>query len=942
MAIGLNCKRINDFCLKLENDAGALRQEVERCIEKEDYDSLIDIGAFFPHAIVFPHARDAINLSLQRMAHQAMDNLKKGKIQNRYDQGLINALIKLNNSSHQLLRGDFSHYSVLQTLADEIDIAYMSMAENDSYFEDYLNEKKDLKDKDIFRLLLKNHTRVSNELCSSLISELINHFVIAKEDNNQNAIDDISERFQYLCDNMAGFKSFVVKNFVTSTPPLRRVHVDVFSANYFKVFKDFTQKFHEIRNFNADAYLFVLNELEKSNQSETQRLKKAGHAEVFYFEQNPNGIRTEINRINSLPIHLYKNENFTQALKRTLKDIDGLETAAAIVANQQGEFEVQHFKLKVAQDDGLDSLPPSYIVKTLVKDKTLGVYKEIDKEIRPSCPEILANPLGGLDGDKKVIEQVTPHMMRVLLMALMPGLRNSVGGFVDLGDKNLKAYNKVGDCKILAKELALLRDNGVPIVFREETQNDVSIAGFVSHRFNDEDNLLATLNSPELVKELTKVGLANGYIDAVNNFCDAIWTTQGSNWSLDVKIKPFKKLMALFISEGVSGKTGHSKDFLGVTLKLFCSYLDYPNIRPNENYLFDSAVELQQAFKDIGADSLLDKNVVSPIIRAINKMNDIKITQASSPIFIQNGDGFEQVGDAIRHQHYEVNRKKVENNILDNFAILYNGPIMDVEPSINRVRKINERMCLFFNGLMPTQFFEGDNVKPLVQGKDGDGNNILHHLLQNPKMFFTPNDMLAEIDFNAKYSKDGGKWIDVEKQGVVNDLIAVGCDVDKMADLSNIAKLVEQIPEDEFKRLALEKNNAGRTPLEELCYFAEFIKERANASFAISKKYQTLLKNVIDITQTSIDASLKVIEKTPAFFEPEGSGRTNNLNNLIAQEKEEPLRNVLRYLGATPETSLNNDFHATIKRDELPAETEYNLVKMDNRIKNTMNKLPTI
>lgn len=820
---------------------------------------------------------------------------------------------------------------------------------------------------DLLEIFEENSNR--HGLFQFLTRQSLNEFQTHKDDAV--ALEKAKQNFYSHLENLAGYKSYVVKNFVLSGPPSRHQGpTNAINVNYKKNITDFQMALDGVENFTASSYLAMLNVLDEHNKSEKYQLSKDGVAYVNYFGQNHELMHPKnLISIRKLEVPLDNNKGFIECLKDTLKHSLPIEDACSIIAHQQGEFEVDGKKVMVQQHDALSSLIHDHmIINAFEKDKLLGVYKEVKRDIQTISPIAMAHPFGGLDETKPVIEQITPHMQKMLTVGFLPSFKDI---FEPPNLKAISKFFKAPECKVVAENFKKLVDNGLSLNIYK-TPNDihddrVNMAGTSLFFFNYAEMFSPNVAKPELTKEFVKKGLAKGFVDALNKFSDILWHSDAGVIK-EMSPTSFKKLVNLSVVEATKGKADGIEEFLSATTKLYAQldnilhYIDPKKkgrVPLAERYAFTQSFcsDVYEVFSGMNPTDLQDKNGTSPLIRLIKELNRLKTeTAASSPIFVKDEQGkCQMVGHAIREKDTLEAIHKAEKSMFSHFSPMaaHHVPLVN---HIYEVRRISTKAGEFINLGVPRKFFDGqENIQALIQGKDEQGNNILHHLLQNPYLFYSSKDRVNEenIEYTIGKKHNSEYWHNSTITGLSELFMVKGAHIDGLSEnYSNIEHFVKQIPREDIKRLALEKNNAGRTPFEELCYFAEFVKERAQTSFSISKAYNDLLDSVMDINGIDTSSKLEVLRKPPEFLNAKLNkvsevGKENDDINrddtkpLVAEVVQENVGNILRYLYSLNSISEQYDFKTTINTSNISTPSlEYKIMKGDGTVKKAMSKLP--
>lgn len=950
-----NVDFFSDFALQKEKFEKLMEKALIEC----DYEAIADAS---PLSILFGSHRDAV-----RMLKNQITKGEAGIYAKAVDiEKMTDALTKSINTFHQYLTQrpqDLSVYHVNKNISTSTYIVNGLVQAQKTRGETFHFPKYNYQDLPIASDALMIFEDYSDDLYKTLTGHYLSEF--QKHEGNEEALQEPKQKFQDLLEKLVGFKSYIAKNFVLSGPPTRfHSTTNLTLISYKKRIDDFQSVLSGVNHITHHGYLTVLDVLEKSNEQEKNKLKEKGIVSVNYFERDAD--KDKNTYIKSINIDMSGDKGFVECLKDTLKDNVPIEVAYSIIAHQQGEFEVGDKKIHVEQHDAFNSgAQYRAIVSAIEKDKELGVDKETHRSIQFVSPTVLANPFGGLDETRPVVEQITTHMQKVLTVGFLPS-------FKDIPEhpdpKTISKFLKVTECKVAADAFKQLVDRGLKLDIYH-SPNDIhdgtiNINGLSPFYFNHADCFSPSVTSPEIVKEFNKIGLSKGFVDALDKFSNISWHTDMGHMR-EMSGQHFKKLFNLSLTEVAKGKADGIENFLNATGKLYPLLNDITNsIERNRqkplHELFTKTFcsDVYDVLNGMKAQDFVDKNGTSPLIRLINELNRVKNENPySAPIFAKNEQGeYQLVSHADREKTAILRMQKNDAEMFYQWGISggshHSGRNLPVS-IYYETKWVSNRTGEFLNLCVPKKFFEGDNVKALIQGKDENGNNILHHLLQNPSLFYSVNDRVNEE--NVEYEK--GERLQIEQRNHsatikrLTDIFSINGShvLDLNRDSSNISHFVKQIPKEDIERLALEKNNAGRTPIEELCYFAEFIKENAQTSFSISKAYNELLDSVLDISGFDTSSKFEMLRKPPEFLNPPSQYDVAdkmhiddfNPKHLVADVVQENLGNVLRYLYSLNSISEQYDFKTTINTSNISTPSlEYKIMKGDGAVKKAMTKLP--
>lgn len=771
---------------------------------------------------------------------------------------------------------------------------------------------------DGFRAFEENSYRFFTLLTNLFLKEL------SKHKGNNNALRGVQDKWQWFLDNAVGYKSFLAQHFVTGFPPARDENSQGNSVNvsYAPPLKELAVVFNGVNNFTPHLYSLVLEIIEKSNKAEKEQLSLKEHISMCYFEQE-----RLIKGLKRIDIQLSKDKSFDEALKEILKQTTS-EIALSIVANQQGEFKVGKQMMCVEENDSLQDRQTTigrhnahhFLVNVYEKDALLGIKQQVDAVWQANCPHVLAHPFGGLSSEKSVVKQVTPHMQKALFVLFTPELRKDFSVNPDNAGRfllNGKRFKKVSDCADMVKQIVSAKQKGVSFAILNSKSHDdtrrphINMDGFSPFCFNTAELYSPNITSQGMVKELTKAGLANGHLDALEKLTHLMWKTD-ANIHIKIPRAIIDKLITSAVVEAKNGLSEKAKDTLSIITLLFGRY----NSKECPEYL----KQFKDVIKALNPQNLLDANNTSPLIRVLEAINGVKdINPISAPIFVKKDDRYRLIAHAKREVGAFKRKEETQEAIMSRLYKYVPRTIFSYKNVLQSIRELNGNVLDFFNNIIPETFWDGEeNINALLSGKDNKGNNILHHLLQNPWLFLTTDEMTLEVGLNNDNGEQEEKVINAKVSSIAKDFfdyansVTANPNIEKQ-ETSCITRLVSAIPKEELVRLANEQNNAGRTPLEELCYFAEFAKDKAYCSFSLSKDYLYLLKNVMQINGLETSSMVRALKKAEGFWMEEPNQKIDT-KNLVAQECQEELWKVIKYLGFSHVATSRNSFDAVVKQ----------------------------
>lgn len=929
-----------DFFKSLEAKQGEIKAVFDEMQINDDFSGMSEMG-------VVPLIFEWLDTLLERYRKEVIETKDNGVIRDGYGDYVGEVIKSLNivrdtviNNSRDYDANAFANARTLSEMYDNL--------ENIKRYSDTHSVPFDIK----MGKPLKNvyggvdfynkyhdymfHTKQLNKL---LTTEIINDLQKSKSEEDLKKVED---RFQFLLDNLDGYKAYIAYQFVTGRQMRkerdenRNIGNDCFLVNTLDLTK----------SFGVKDYLFILNGLEKSNQREAAKLKEGGKVFVYHLMTNKNvplyERRLKTRGLETIEVNLQEGESWDDAFAKLLNSCDQETVLRLLASKPAGEYDYKNKKIITSPCFALAGGANFVVSNVYERDTQNGmlIFEKTFDDPSSSLGGFL--PLGGLSSEKSVFEQVTPSMLRLLVMEFFPDLNGEKSRNVEQKDIH-KLLSKYAQCKVVGESLAKLKDAGVNIdifkSYNDGYSDKINRGGLIVQEWN-EIELPQIYDTEELTRSFVKNGLAKSVTDTMNRFFDERWL--GKEWAFwrDYSSGSVKKQLNSTIAEVMASKPKGTEDFLSVITK-FCL-----NVEENREWINGSRsvknksglsnfVEftgnVYEALKVVDANSLLDNNGTSPLIRIFNDLNKFKSASLyHAPLFRKNDNnadtGYGIVDYAFRKQQWHIDRK-------------YNHASIK---RLDLIKNMNNELSVMFNLILPKEFFKGENVKALISGKDEKGNNILHHLLQNPKLFASRKELIDEMipEKEVKETPTGRFMDDYSKPNLFRIV-----DVDFGAhqrdeNLSLFSDFLKEIPPDELKRLALEKNNEGRTPLEELCYFAEFVKERAYCSFAVAQGYVDLITKVIDIdNKDGIEKNYKVLQKDASYFQEEDE--INQLSpSQIVTAKDVSLVDVIKYLSTPNVHTSYKPFAEVVKNSEIDHKFDFLTRKNSGAIKNAMSKLP--
>lgn len=956
-----------DFFADLGKQKAKIEVLLEKALREGNYQAIAEAS---PLSIFLGHYKDAC-----RMLKNQMEKGEAGIYAKTVDiETLTNVLIETTNTFHHYLvntNDEKTTYQLLKTYESNrflVDKLYDADKKGTDVF--YFS-KNYLKNGECFADLLA----LFEEHCNGYgFYQLLTRYALngfEKNSENKEALDKFKERFNYFLDNSIGYKSYIAKKFVLSGPPTRsNTQTDSINVCYRQRITELQAALDGVENFTAKSYITMLELLDEHNKKEAKLIQEQGYTYVNYFGQHHDVMFPKrLIDIRNIKVPVKKGNSFKDCLNDALNNGISIDDAYSIIAHQQGEFEIDGKTISVQQHDGFKSnLHDHAIINTFENDTLLGVKKEVKRCVQDVSYIAMAHPFGGLDETKPVIEQITPHMQKLLTVGFLPTLKD-IEKFPSA--KELTKFFNATHSKIVAENFKELVDKGLPLKIYEKAndlkEDGISLGGVSPFFFNYANRFSHSVTNPQIVKEFNKIGLNTGFVDALNKFGDILWSSE-EGFMQFMSPAAFKKLVNLSLSEVAKGQNNGAKDFLMAAAKIYTHlnvsghYIDgnKMNLLPiseRETFAKSFCSDVYEVLNGVRVKDLVDGSGTSPLIQLINEFNKIKNeTTTSTPIFVKDENNeYKMIGHTQRDASHTYQRLlKVEMDMFENFSMTLSALRMPLYGQLNAVKNISSQLSEFLNLAIPRKFFEGENVSTLIKGKDEQGNNILHHLLQNPTLFYSAKDRVNEenLEYERGKERKPEHWHNSRVKFLSEAFMVNGAHVNGLnEEYSNIAHLVDQIPHQELKRLALEKNNAGRTPLEELCYFTEFVKERAQTSFSISKKYNDLLDIIMDINGIDTSSKLEVLRKPPEFLRNGVKKDKNNKNvevsdtvdtsYLVADTVQERFGNILRYLYSLDSFSERYDFQTALSTSTITTPSlEYKIMKGDGAVKKAMSKLP--
>lgn len=889
------------------------------------------------------------------------------------NEGLVKCLIGAVNDSAKTIRENPEDFGFLK---DKRSINYISATinslKNSSSFLDGA-VVDDVNDEDLFRIfrnltipdIVDNFSLHHNKAKSAyqlLTAEIISG---ASKSQTNEELKGIQERFQHLLENLSGYKDFIAESFVLGRQYAVNTYEGIKDRGNIKDAISMFDTLKYAKNFGAKEYLFILNELEKSNQNEAQQLKNAGQRKVHAWQYDTvDFIFASITGIQSYNVPIHTDESFDIAFANFMEEMDDKKAKSNISLQLLSDFQTDNTMIISSPFMLQKSSGDSHGVSFYKKDLNTGVFQKVSYSSDIYAPIPDAMPFGRLLSEKHVIEQVTPTILNNLLYAFSPSLREiAKNNSIELLGSIEKIHRKVGEDKLIAKEFAILKEHGVKIAIPQNTNapsyDRVSNNGLMDY-IDHNAHLSPIIANPELAKELNKVGLVSGTMDLVDSLVDKWWIEGTQTVSKLYSGHLLKKLISRTIVEanitkvqedksnftdiksGQGDMSVSTRDFLTLVGKLSfdsfatASLLQKADSKEAPADVFKKfAEQIYETLDGFSAHKLLDKNGTSPLIRLLNESKRIKgLSSVHAPVFVQDDKGIRMIEAGIKEQFVTRNKQQLEYT--------------KQKEILSRIGCIDDNLSMLLNNAIPPSFFEGDNVKPLMQGRDDNGNNILHLLLQNPKLFVTKREWEASLNNEGELPSvtRGSAFSKLILKCFLNDTFN---NVNER-DYSSLTHFVKQIPQEELKRLANEKNNAGRTPLEELCYFAEFIKERAYASFTLAKGYTDFIEDVIKSSANiKHDGGYKVLQRQEEFFTHTDSGNegsftqtgiSNELKTQIATEKEEGLIDIINFLSTPNKITKGKTFKKALEECVNNIQLEDVIRKSGTKLKTSVNKLP--
>lgn len=742
--------------------------------------------------------------------------------------------------------------------------------------------------------------------------------------------EEAFNRLAYYVDNLKGFKRYLVNQFVTQDDNSINYSSKLSPKDVFGLFGVFSLKnFKEDRthvHFNGDDFINIWKAIDISNKKEFEKIKHDG-----FIDLHMSKFTKEFERNVGFMYKEYKTERFDYDASLSYK-----ENIEKLISGKSIE-EVSDILANLGKSDRYQYSDTQYINYTNAgKSKNTILFEKtndnmLDKVVGTETANNtdfahLVTPFGGLDPQRSVASQVSNEMISVACIEFHSDIQSGKQPSIIIEPEK---FNTIREGEAVTKELEKMQKEGANISFDYSTPSYIKSREFFVSKDGEVKSGVPTstgfdciITQPKFARVFVQKGFIDNYATILDRYFsqDVYVPESRKNFTHMIHYTNLNELTSNVISEYFLGKNIVGKNGENIftasskfAMNAFSILSDFPGQVKDKmtNKLKESLNTLRTSLSDVSANDLVTSDGKGVLVNFISSVEKDLVNASERGVIGARNKNGEVTYMPFGKQHSPSSIEATNKSMV----LTQRGTEVALQTALTT--------------FVPKDFYEKEgNVQALIQGKDENGNNLLHLLFKHPLLFS------SHMEANSFFEENGH----MQFKNVLN-LQAFLLNKSRLQEdyETPICDLLKRIPADEFEKMANEKNAKGRTPLEEFAYNAVAIRASTLLPIAKMPSVATAIEKLI-IASDNVNENTKF---TVLNLTQENLSKPKSASSVIADETEINMKRLMQYLSSPKEVVKFNDINVEVSNDvELSSGIQNALRAKDNRIQSAITKLP--